>query len=100
MIDSRDPATLVAHVRDPNVCADDLHRALADVIDVLLIALRKIDRIRNNIVGSQSINWSRDIYPLVSALKDAGYEGEGSEAAKARLDADPNHGYQANAWAK
>jgi hypothetical protein len=51
----------------------------------LKTALAEIDRIRNNIVGSQSINWSRDIYPLTAALQAAGFEGEGYDAARERL---------------
>jgi len=47
-------------------------------------ALQKIDAIRNTIIGHQSINWSRDIYPLVAALGEAGYPGEGYEVARAK----------------
>lgn len=38
-------------------------------------ALDGINRIRNSIVGAQKINWSEHIYPLVSLLDRAGYEG-------------------------
>jgi hypothetical protein len=48
-------------------------------------ALVKIDRIRNNIIGCQNVNWSRDIYPLVAVLGEVGFPGEGYEAALARL---------------
>jgi hypothetical protein len=42
----------------------------------------EIDRIRNNIIGKQGVNWSRDIYPLVAALGEAGYEGAGYDEAR------------------
>jgi hypothetical protein len=38
-------------------------------------ALEGVNAIRNSIVGSQQINWSEHIYPLVSLLNRAGYEG-------------------------
>ena len=37
--------------------------------------------IRNSIVGTQNINWSAHIYPLVAALNEAGFEGEGYDVA-------------------
>jgi len=52
-------------------------------IRVLREALEKIDAIRNDIIGRQSINWSRHIYPLVAALGEAGYEGLDFEEARA-----------------
>lgn len=42
----------------------------------------EVDRIRNNIIGKQGVNWSRDIYPLVAALGEAGYEGVGYDEAR------------------
>lgn len=39
-------------------------------------ALDGINRIRNSIVGAQSLNWSEHIYPLVALLNRAGYVGE------------------------
>ena len=48
-------------------------------------ALDKIDAIRNDIVGSQHVNFSRDIYPLVAALGEAGYSGEGYDKARHRV---------------
>lgn len=46
-------------------------------------ALRKINTIRNSIIGLQSLNWSEHVYPLVAALDEAGYEGmEYPEARK------------------
>ena len=44
-------------------------------------ALVKIDAVRNDIIGRQTVDWSAHIYPLVAALGDAGYEGEGYEVA-------------------
>ena len=50
-----------------------------------LIALRKctdrINEIRNSIVGFQTVNWSKHVYPLVAALDDAGIKGEGYEVS-------------------
>lgn len=37
--------------------------------------LKKINEIRNGIVGLQSINWSEHIYPLVAALNEADVKG-------------------------
>jgi ribosomal protein L40E len=50
----------------------------------LEVALGKINKIRNSIVGAQSVNWSAHIYPLVAALDAAGYVG--AEYEKARAD--------------
>jgi hypothetical protein len=38
-------------------------------------ALEQINQIRNSIIGTQTMNWSEHIYPLVAALQDAGFEG-------------------------
>lgn len=38
-------------------------------------ALRKINVIRNSVIGLQALNWSEHVYPLVAALDEAGYEG-------------------------
>lgn len=46
------------------------------------VALAKVDAIRNSIIGFQRISWSEHIYPLVAALKEAGYEGIGYEKAR------------------
>ena len=35
----------------------------------------KVNGIRNSIVGTQTINWSEHIYPLVAALEEAGIKG-------------------------
>lgn len=48
-------------------------------------ALAKIDAIRNSIIGCQTVNWSEHIYPLVAALKEAGFEGEPYEVARANV---------------
>lgn len=45
-------------------------------------SLTRIDSIRNSIIGHQTVHWSAHIYPLVAALKDAGFEGLGYEVAK------------------
>lgn len=51
--------------------ADDAHTALEE-----------ISKIRDDIIGRQQVNWSAHIYPLVAALKVAGYKGIGYEAAR------------------
>ncbi len=38
-------------------------------------ALERINQIRNSIIGTQTLNWSEHVYPLVTALHDAGFEG-------------------------
>lgn len=38
-------------------------------------ALDVINGIRNSIIGTQSVNWSEHIYPLVAALDGAGFPG-------------------------
>jgi hypothetical protein len=59
-------------------------------IERLKTALSKIDAIRNSIIGYQTVGWSQHIYPLVSALEEAGYHGEGyeksRETAKTQVD--------------
>lgn len=57
----------------------------APAADPLRVALEKVNAIRNNIIGAQGVNWSRDIYPLVAALEEAGFAGEGYDVARARL---------------
>lgn len=48
-------------------------------------ALRKIDAIRNSIVGLQAMSFSEHVYPLVAALNEAGYPGEGYTIARANV---------------
>jgi len=45
-------------------------------------ALDKINDVRNSIIGTQSLNWSEHVYPLVAALEAAGFEGMGYPAAR------------------
>lgn len=45
-------------------------------------ALDKISAIRDSIVGSQQVNWSEHIYPLVAALNEAGFKGAGYDLAR------------------
>lgn len=45
-------------------------------------SMNKIDAIRNDIIGRQSIGWSSVVYPLVAALGEAGYEGQSYEDAQ------------------
>jgi hypothetical protein len=44
--------------------------------------LERINAIRNSIVGTQTVNWSAHVYPLVAALNEAGFEGQGYEEAR------------------
>ncbi len=44
--------------------------------------LVEISAIRDSIVGSQSVNWSEHIYPLVAALDKAGFKGAGYEISR------------------
>lgn len=69
---------LVSQAGPESLAADmqELERARA--------ALRKINELRNSIVGSQSVGWSRHIYPLVAALNEAGYQGLEYEQARAK----------------
>lgn len=48
-------------------------------------ALEGINAIRNSIVGCQQVNWSEHIYPLVSLLNRAGYEGLSHAEAKKNI---------------
>ncbi len=47
--------------------------------------LRKINEIRNSIVGSQTVNFSEHIYPLVAALNEAGVAGLPYPEARANV---------------
>lgn len=63
--------------REPDWAANRLQageRAIA--------ALEKINAIRNSIVGTQTVNWSAHVYPLVAALNEAGFEGQEYEVAR------------------
>lgn len=46
-------------------------------------ALGLINAVRNSIIGTQTVNWSAHVYPLVAALDAAGYEGLGYDEARA-----------------
>ena len=61
---------------------------LLDSLEKATTALQAIDAIRNDIIARQGIGWSRHVYPLVAALGDAGYEGEGYEKGRPRIEAD------------
>ncbi|WP_375782860.1 hypothetical protein ACE10Z_23385 [Bradyrhizobium sp. Pha-3] len=50
-------------------------RAAAKLVTELQSALEKINQIRNSIIGTQTLNWSEHVYPLVAALADVGIEG-------------------------
>lgn len=68
---------------EPNT-HDQLIEAAKEV-ERLRAALTKINGIRNSIVGAQTVNWSEHIYPLASALNDAGFAGESYEVARENL---------------
>lgn len=61
----------------PQGCSDDAEAAR------LREALSKINAIRNSVVGTQTVNWSAHIYPLVAALNEAGFDGQGYGDARA-----------------
>src|SRR5574343_176473 len=48
-------------------------------------ALGKINDIRNSIVGSQTVNWSEHVYPLVSALQNVGIDGLPYPESRSRI---------------
>lgn len=64
---------------------NEAFRCLEDY-PALHTALEKIDAIRNDIIGRQSINWSAHIYPLVAALEGAGFRGLGYDKARAAIE--------------
>ncbi len=66
-IAAADPTTVLALVAELKAL-----RAMGD----------KINTIRNNIVGAQGVHFSRDIYPLVAALNEAGFEAKSYEDAR------------------
>lgn len=49
------------------------------------VALTKISAIRDSIIGMQGFNFSEHAYPLVAALKEAGYSGTEYEIARQNL---------------
>lgn len=73
------------------VRADDIRVACShalqdhDRVAVLETLAAKVDAIRNSIVGAQTFNWSEHAYPLVAALGEAGYPGEGYAIARKNL---------------
>lgn len=60
----------------------DANRRNVARIKALEAALAKIDAIRNSIIGHQSIGWSEHIYPLVAALEEGGFKGQGYDEAR------------------
>lgn len=48
-------------------------------------ALEGINLIRNSIIGAQTFNWSEHMYPLVSLLNRAGFEGLPYPEARANI---------------
>ncbi len=66
----------------PDECARRDVRFLLDLVAALEGALNEIDAIRNSIIGTQQVNWSAHIYPLVAALEKVGIHGQGYEKAR------------------
>ncbi len=64
--------------------AGAIKRLMADR-DRLRAAMTKINAIRNSIVGMQGFNFSEHAYPLVAALDEAGFNGDGYPQARANL---------------
>ena len=58
---------------------------LAEEVMRLTEALTKISAIRDSIVGMQGFNFSEHAYPIVAALKEAGFDGCGYDIARANL---------------
>lgn len=48
-------------------------------------ALLSINEIRNSIIGTQTMNWSEHVYPLVEALNGAGFEGMPYDEARGKF---------------
>lgn len=45
----------------------------------------KVNNIRNSIIGTQQLNWSEHVYPLVAALDEAGFAGLSFPEARAKM---------------
>lgn len=74
--ESSDKGLIADSILDDAATIADLRRQVEErdaTIGKLRAALDRINEIRNDIVGRQSLNWSLHIYPLVAALNDAGY---------------------------
>lgn len=61
-----------AHPTCSECGADLAHQRVVAERDALGAALDTISAIRDSIVGSQSVNWSEHVYPLVAALDATG----------------------------
>lgn len=77
-------ALLARSVRD-NAAYEVIRKRDSQRIATLTAALSKINDVRNSIIGSQQVNWSEHVYPLVAALNAAGIEGMEYPAAKERF---------------
>lgn len=65
--------------------ASNLASEAAAAIERLLAGLTAISAIRDSIIGFQNVGWSEHIYPLVAALRDAGFEGVGYDEARKNI---------------
>ena len=88
MTDTYDLVAQARHYRCGHpmvVHVDVLVRDMADEVERLRVGLGKINDIRNKIVGAQNMGWSSCVYPMVAALEEAGFEGEGYDVAREKL---------------
>ena len=90
-----DVPTLLGAVKDEHTAAIELLEVGTDISEKLEVAkdetarlhlaLQKISDIRDSIIGHQNVNWSEHIYPLVAALKEAGFKGTSYQIAKENI---------------
>lgn len=72
----------IIHIKDNRDAPDELYEGIVKSVnqhDKMFRALDKINKIRNSIVGMQGFNFSEHAYPLVAALNECGFEGDGYE---------------------
>lgn len=80
-----DKETLIEQLRDDTYYGQAVEDEAADEIERLREFGEKVNAIRNSIIGTQTIDWSEHIYPLVAALNEAGFDGQEYPEAKANI---------------